>query len=81
MESALQKPNIEQIFFPFNKGNKSYAGSSGLGLSIVKKIIDIHQWKIKVKSEENVGSTFSIGIPATDFVSVPNDNISGLEIS
>jgi signal transduction histidine kinase len=78
---GIAEANIEQIFLPFNKGNKSYVGSSGLGLSIVKKIIDIHQWKIKVKSEENVGSTFSIGIPATDFVSVPNDNISGLEIS
>jgi signal transduction histidine kinase len=69
---GIAEANIEQIFFPFNKGNKSYAGSSGLGLSIVKKIIDIHQWKIKVKSEENVGSTFSICIPATDVVDISN---------
>ena len=37
---------------------------SGLGLSIVKSIIDKHQGRIWVRSQEGVGSTFAFVLPA-----------------
>src|SRR5262249_6615959 len=37
--------------------------SSGLGLSIVKRIIDAHHGEIDVKSEPGKGSTFEIVLP------------------
>jgi two-component system sensor histidine kinase VicK len=37
--------------------------STGIGLSIVKEIIESHQGKISVKSQEGIGSTFSIELP------------------
>jgi signal transduction histidine kinase len=49
------------IFEPFfTKGKK---GGIGLGLSIVKKIIDAHNGRIQVKSEQGNGTSFNIMIP------------------
>lgn len=35
----------------------------GIGLSIVRNIIDKHNWAISIKSSENIGSIFTIEIP------------------
>lgn len=37
--------------------------STGLGLAITKKIIELHNGKIAVKSKENKGTTFEITLP------------------
>lgn len=39
------------------------SGGSGIGLSIVKRIIEAHQGKVDVMSEVGVGSTFQITLP------------------
>jgi CheY-like chemotaxis protein len=38
-------------------------GGSGLGLTIVKQLVELQKGKITVRSEENVGSTFIVLIP------------------
>ena len=35
----------------------------GIGLSVVKNIMDLHGWKITVESEKNVGTKFIITVP------------------
>ena len=44
----------------FRAGNKSGITGSGLGLSIVKKIVDMHKGVIEVTSKEGSGTTFTI---------------------
>lgn len=61
-------PDQEQpkIFEPFHKSSvRSTAGekSTGLGLTIAKKVIESHGGKIWVKSVVGMGSTFAFSIP------------------
>ncbi|MDF2962134.1 MAG: two-component sensor histidine kinase [Paenibacillus sp.] len=56
----------EDIFKPFHKVDKSRDPSvkgNGLGLSIVKKIIDIHNGDIQVSGTFGLGSTFTVTLP------------------
>lgn len=56
--------HLEKIFLPFARLNKSgqYTGS-GLGLSIVKKMVNNHQGDIRVESTVGKGSTFYVSLP------------------
>lgn len=52
--------NIYEKFFRAHTGNKHNVKGFGLGLTYVKKIMDLHQAKIQVESKLNVGSTFTL---------------------
>ena len=70
---GFEKENYNRIFERFfrvdKSGNRS-SGGSGLGLSIVKHIIDAHDEKIYVESELGVGSEFSFTLEKN----TPNKN-------
>lgn len=53
----------ERIFKTFQKLNNNI-DSTGIGLSIVKKIIDLHQGKIWLQSELGIGTTFYFTLKA-----------------
>ena len=59
-------PNVQaHIFDRFYQGDKSHAtAGNGLGLSIVKKIVDLHGGEIRVCSDNSI-VTFDIVIPTT----------------
>lgn len=59
---GIEPTIVDKIFDPFFTTKKQGEGS-GLGLDIVKKIIDKHGGSINVKSEIGEGSTFIIKIP------------------
>lgn len=54
-------PKIFQRFYRVDRGRTR--GSTGLGLSIVKHIVDLHGAKIAVTSKEGSGSKFRIEFP------------------
>ena len=59
---GIEAKNISRLFERFFRVDKSGArsqGGSGLGLSIVKHIIEAHQERIYIESEFGVGSEFS----------------------
>ncbi|RKE98499.1 sensor histidine kinase [Ichthyenterobacterium magnum] len=57
--SDTNLPRLFERFFRVDKSGSRKEGGSGLGLSIVKHIIEAHEEKIYVESELDVGSEFS----------------------
>lgn len=63
---GIDKEKLEDVFKVFKKvhdSNVRAIESSGIGLSIVKSLVDLHNGSIYVKSEKNVGSEFTVKIP------------------
>lgn len=56
---GIEEEELLKIFEPFY----SHSGSTGLGLFVVKKIVDGHNGKIEVSSIKNKGTRFTIWIP------------------
>jgi signal transduction histidine kinase len=57
--SEEELPLIFNRFYRVEKSRARTTGGSGLGLAIAKKIIDVHNSTIFVKSKIDVGTTFS----------------------
>ena len=56
---------VKKIFEPFYT-TKEFGQGTGLGLTVVKGIIEEHQGSIAVESEEGRGTTFTILFPIAD---------------
>ncbi|HET7360617.1 MAG TPA: ATP-binding protein [Salinimicrobium sp.] len=55
-------PRLFERFFRVDKSGSRKEGGSGLGLSIVKHILEVHKQKVYVESNFGVGSEFSFTI-------------------
>jgi two-component system phosphate regulon sensor histidine kinase PhoR len=65
---GISREDLPRIFERFFKADKSRSQSgSGLGLAIAKHIIQAHNGKIWVESQEGQGSTFSFSIPIVSY--------------
>jgi len=54
---------IFERFFRSDRARRAYTGGSGLGLSIVRWIVDAHKGTIAVESAPGQGSTFTVRLP------------------
>jgi signal transduction histidine kinase len=60
---GMSEEYIKNLFIPFSQEDMGYSrefDGTGLGLAIVKSFADLNKAKINVKSEINVGTTFTI---------------------
>lgn len=63
---GMEKEELDRVFERFYKVDEARVRNvegTGLGLSIVKKIIDLHDGEILVKSESGKGTTVSVILP------------------
>jgi PAS domain S-box-containing protein len=69
--AGIDPEALPHIFKPFFRGDASRpvdSGGVGLGLTIVRMIVDTHHGEIQVKSELGKGTSFHIRIPMTQAV-------------
>lgn len=63
---GIKEEDIDRIyerFYVADKSRNKKTGSTGLGLSIVKHIVDVHKGKIELESQIDVGTKFKIFLP------------------
>lgn len=62
---GMTQKELEKIYKKYYraKSTDSNIGGLGLGMTIVKKIIESHKGQIKVKSEKGIGTTITISLP------------------
>ena len=78
---GIPKNQISKVFKRFYQvedSNKSNSFGSGVGLALTKKLIDLLQGHIKVKSNHNEGSQFTVRFPV---ITSKNDLMREAEIS
>jgi PAS domain S-box-containing protein len=67
---GIAPEDINKLFQPFmqidSALNRQYQGT-GLGLALVKRIVELHRGQVGLTSEVGVGSCFTIKLPCGDF--------------
>lgn len=65
---GIPKEEMDMIFSPFVRSSTALSRNhegTGLGLSLVKAFVDMHQGTISVSSDTNKGTVFTISMPAS----------------
>ena len=60
---ASELPRIFERFYRGSRANEARGSGSGLGLSIVKSIVDLHAGRVAVESRLGAGTTFIVTLP------------------
>lgn len=60
---AKDMPHIFERFYRVDESRARQSGGTGIGLSIVKAIVNVHGGRIEVSSEEQKGSIFKVKFP------------------
>ncbi|MCA9835969.1 MAG: CHASE2 domain-containing protein [Trueperaceae bacterium] len=60
---GMSQEQLNQLFQKYKRGTQTQVVGTGLGLYLVKLIVDAHQGTLKVSSEIHQGSCFSLEIP------------------
>ena len=55
-----EQEKIYEKFYRTDKSRNKNSGGTGLGMSIMKKIVDIHKGKISLISQENIGTKITL---------------------
>ncbi len=67
-----------RIFERFYQVERDHAGS-GIGLSLVQRLVELHHGHIEFESREHEGSRFSVYLPQDETLYTPNELTSGNE--
>ncbi|MBX3304116.1 MAG: HAMP domain-containing histidine kinase [Nitrospira sp.] len=63
---GIPSEEMDRIFLPFYRcSNGTHARGAGLGLSIVKELVDLHGGAVRVESAVGKGSRFFVDLPLT----------------
>ena len=59
----LEVPHVFERFYRASNVSQSTMPGTGLGLSLVKELVDMHHGDIEITSELNKGTTITLALP------------------
>lgn len=77
---GISSENLKMVFSRFwraDEGRSRASGGLGVGLSIVKEVVDRHKGSVSVESELGKGTAFTIKLPLYVKRNKPEEKISG----
>ena len=80
---GISLENQKIVFNRFTRANETHDENipgAGIGLALVKELIDVNQGTITLTSELNLGSTFTVTLPLSENQDVTVETTSGLTI-
>lgn len=69
---GISEEQLDTIFQPFQQGDASISrkvSGIGIGLSLIKNLVDLHEGTLNVESKAGEGTTFSVTLPIHNEVS------------
>ncbi len=65
---GIEKEDLKMLFQPFGRGRSAntLAEGAGMGLYVVKQIVEAHGGQVTVESQPGRGTTFSVTLPLTE---------------
>jgi two-component system sensor histidine kinase BaeS len=74
--AGIEASLIDQVFDPFFHAKEGEQHSLGLGLTIAREIVELHDGAISVESEVGRGSTFKVELPLDEGCADPSSGSS-----
>ncbi|MCY7334096.1 MAG: response regulator, partial [Pseudanabaena sp. CAN_BIN31] len=81
---GIAPENIPKLFQPFIQIDSALSrkyGGTGLGLALVKQIVDLHGGRVSLTSELGVGSCFVVEIPYNIIVLTPSESQTQINLN
>jgi len=75
---GIAEEHQKKVFEIFHRLNPGDTEGEGLGLTIVNKIVSLHNGKIWVESESGKGSTFFISLPTVRKIKTDHQNTGNM---
>lgn len=71
--TGIPAEDVPHLFDHFWQGRRAQRGGAGLGLAIVRGIVEVHGGQVSVESRPGVGTTFSFTLPLSGPGDAPDD--------
>ncbi len=78
---GIAPEDIERVFLPFERLARDGSPGAGLGLTIARRIAELHGGTLRATSAPGIGSTFTLRMPARDLApvgSVPSPAVTAM---
>lgn len=77
--AGLTEKEMEELFQPFARGDQSRTTKgSGLGLAIVRRIVDMHHGRVRLRNREGGGLEAVVHFPVTGDLVPPDSMMKGM---